>query len=842
MNVGNVGSRSALRASSMVGGLRRQQIFDADLTESLFASGKGSTTPTFTRASTAYSVDHEGFLHDVLSGEARFLGARRVRNLYSVTQSLSSGTWPKTNITNSTYTQTDPFGGTAAMKLIVDNGTVVDANNGVGGIYQTVTKTASTAQTLIVSVYAKAGETHILRFREDTSLGYRAVFNLNTGEISYEISNAQNFNAQMDNVGNGWWRCSARYTTGTGAVQQFTFKGSGAGGSTTGDGVSGLFIAFPQLEDVTGATIQAPSEYISTGVLSAPFHGANVDGVKYYNSEIQVAQNLSRSSADLLTIWAPTDATVAAAGENTPIGEPAYAITDNAVNSSHRLAMGTDVTLTGLSYTCVAYIKAGTKDTAVLRLSNSPFTQGGRLHISSISAMTSAETITGTSTMTSSMEDAGNGWRKVTINVNFPTIPTIPMYVLFYTGADANPYVGTGQTILVGSVHLRQNTPSISPTYIPTTTRAIQTVTGVYNLSSSIVKGYFAEVGSTNLLQRSAELDNASWLKTDTTVTANNIASPDGYTTAELCTEGVAGTASLNQGSGAYVANTPVTFSVYLKRGNTDWIRVTQTGTATPADSVRAWFNLATGAKGSVTVAGAATQGASEIEALNNGWYRCSVTYLPNATETTTQTYFSSATADNNSTRVNNATYYAWGAQVEALSEATSYIPTTTAPLARSSDYLFYANTGNVLDARGTIVGEFSRNSTNTVGDRRGLALNGITNDRLHMIMGQTANPGAYIVFGTGAALNNTAPSATGYGKNLIKYGVTWENGVATSLKHKVGGFAFGTSIAPAPAIVSTGIFIGGIAGNGLQHCGTVRNIRIYRVRVSDDQLTALTT
>ena len=82
------------------------------------------------------------------------------------------------------------------------------------------------------------------------------------------------------------------------------------------------------------------------------------------------------------------------------------------------------------------------------------------------------------------------------------------------------------------------------------------------------------------------------------TITANSIPSPDGYTTADLFTEGLQVLQVLTKGSAAYTANTPVTFSVYLKRGNTDWVRVTQTGTATPADSVRAWFNLATGAKG----------------------------------------------------------------------------------------------------------------------------------------------------------------------------------------------------------------------------------------------------
>jgi hypothetical protein len=38
-----------------------------------------------------------------------------------------------------------------------------------------------------------------------------------------------------------------------------------------------------QVENVTTRTLKVPSEYVSVGVLSAPYHGANVDGVKYFS-------------------------------------------------------------------------------------------------------------------------------------------------------------------------------------------------------------------------------------------------------------------------------------------------------------------------------------------------------------------------------------------------------------------------------------------------------------------------------------------------------------------------------------------------------------------------------
>lgn len=836
LSLRNLANLSSLGGGQGLKGLRRQRTFYAELTTSLFASGKGSTTPTFTRATSATIIDHERYVRPVLSGEARFYGARRVRNLLPYSQDFTQGAvWLRNLIDNSTLTgNDDPFGGTTAMKIVTNNGTSVVNNDSAGCVSQILTKTASVAQILILSFYAKAGEAYEVRVREATTFGYRAVFNLATGVVTYEASaTPQDYNAQMQDVGNGWYRCSVRHTTGTGAVQRFDIKSSGAGTATTGDGVSGLYIAYAQLEDETGQSIQSPSEYVSTNVLSAPFHGANVDGVKYNASEVQVAQNLCRYSSDLSTGWSPTEATVSVASDTTPLGEQAYALTDNAVSASHRLAMPTDVRLFGTTYTATAYIKAGTRDTAVFRLTDGPFTQGGRMHISSISARTYTEVISGTSTMTSSMTDAGNGWAKVTLNVTFPIPPSLPAYILFYTGPDGNVYSGTGQSILIGSVQLRQNLPAVADTYIPTTNRAIQNVVGNFAIPATTTLGYLSEFAGTNLLVRSEEFDNASWLKTDTTVTANNIASPDGYTTAELCTEGVGGSASLNQGTAAYTANTPVTFSVFLKRGNTDWVRVTQTGTATPLDSVRAWFNLATGAKGTVAAAGAATQASSHIVALANGWYLCSVTYLPNAAETTSQVYFMSAAADNNSSRVNNATYYVWGAQCEIGLSSTSYIPTAAITASRNTEVLSYPATGNVDAATGTAAAEFTLLGTTSPSSGRVLAYLG-------------ASSGSPLTLGSGNLMQSADGTNFPAVAGIVAVGTTYKmanafGGSTQSLSR--GNPSAGTSLDAAydgsfGATLST-VNIANVSTN--QPNGCVKNVKVYRIKVTNTQLTQLT-
>lgn len=199
----------------------------------------------------------------------------------------------------------------------------------------------------------------------------------------------------------------------------------------------------------------------------------------------------------------------------------------------------------------------------------------------------------------------------------------------------------------------------------------------------SIVQDYSRTIasprqGSQNMLYRSEEFDNASWSKTDTTVTANAIVAPDGLTTADLLTEGVAGTAQILQVT-TVVGQKAYTASMYFKYGNHDWIRVLFYETNT-GNTSHVWVNLTTGALGTSTSSGTGvTNLGTTITNVGNGWYR--VTISATFTNTSAALYITSATADNSITRVNNGTRYQWGAQVNQGSVAAAYqktVATTT--------------------------------------------------------------------------------------------------------------------------------------------------------------------
>jgi hypothetical protein len=196
----------------------------------------------------------------------------------------------------------------------------------------------------------------------------------------------------------------------------------------------------------------------------------------------------------------------------------------------------------------------------------------------------------------------------------------------------------------------------------------------VHNASSPYVRW-----SAHNQLLRSEEFDDATaWTKGDTTITADNTTAPDGNTTADLLTCGTAGNDQVIQDVTS-IASREYTFSVYLKKGNHDWVRLVYFVAASPTtDFCRGWFDLTNGVVGSATIGGTATSSSVSIESVGSGWYRCSLTgNLGN--QTVNKIQVSSVTADAVTTRVNNGTRYQWGAQFNRGPIATPYLATTTA-------------------------------------------------------------------------------------------------------------------------------------------------------------------
>lgn len=214
---------------------------------------KGTGAPTYARAGEATFQDFEGLIKTVLEDEARFEGSRRVANLIADSYSFSGWSGIGTGVI------TDEGDGTA----------VVSGLDGAGGNF-------ATEDTLLgVSISGQTARFSISILGAGTDIGKTVALTLKRASGGADSPQS----ATLTLTG-AWQRVTIPLHSGNASNTGYVVQVGGSTGSGTPAG--GVTIKAPQIEQVTGQANQNPSEYVSVGVLSDPWHGAGVDGVKNF--------------------------------------------------------------------------------------------------------------------------------------------------------------------------------------------------------------------------------------------------------------------------------------------------------------------------------------------------------------------------------------------------------------------------------------------------------------------------------------------------------------------------------------------------------------------------------
>jgi hypothetical protein len=377
---------------------------------------------------------------------------------------------------------------------------------------------------------------------------------------------------------------------------------------------------------------------------------------------------------------------------------------------------------------------------------------------------------------------------------------------------------------------------STASAYTATTTQAITNYIPVLQTAASGVArfdnnpttseslGLLIEEQRTNLFTYSSDFSNAAWVQNQVTINSNIAIAPDGTLTAEK----IVSTASTNDHyvySGQSVTG-PYTVSVYAKAAENGFIAIYSGANWT-------WFNLTTGAVGTV----ASGQTAS-IVSVGNGWYRCFVN-VPSGTYAFHA--FGPTTSNGSSSSTGNAWngIYLWGAQLEAASFATSYIPTVASQVTRAADkpLLSGTNFSNFWNmGEGTIFVDVAGRLDNRIFWARDSAAGNYGAFTAVLLAASGAFNSQVQVGSVSQVATNTANTTTALTncKGAFAYKV---NDFASSLNA-------GTVVTDTSGILSTTLNEAEIGWHtdGAYLNGTIKKLAYYPIRLTNAQIQALTS
>ena len=559
--------------------------------------------------------------------------------------------------------------------------------------------------------------------------------------------------ADQSGVGNDWEVGIGTYSTTGPSLARTTVTGSSNSGNLVNfpAGVKDVFVVYSaarsvDLGDVGTAPNQIPlNQYLGKlafmdvldTISNNPYYDTQISDVEptlnldfvnsktldsritftrsttatYYDgkSSAVAEQNLFTYSQDFSnSIWIKPGNSIIVNSTSSPDGT-STASTFTQTNSSLTPTNYQSFTATASTYTYSIYLKAGTDTTHTLSLGTAGQALGAKctfdLSTGTVGSVTNYGSTTGSTASISTITP--NGFYRCSITV-------LCTSATYFCSEIASTL---GNTVFIWGAQVEQRssataynatTTTALTNYIPTLqTAPINTARLDYNPVTGTPNGLLIEEQRTNLCLYSSDISNSWWNKASASVSVNATAdiAPDGTQTANQLIE------STNNSPHRVLTTAFTKAASAIAYSWTFYAKANQRGycwsslQSSLGNGIIVYFSLNTGAVTSAPAAigTAFTSVTTTSTSVGNGWYRFVLTATSD-TDTALYGYIGLSVDGTSQSYTGNgySSIYAWGAQLEAGSFPTSYIPTVASQVTRSADSATMPTTGWFNPAQGT--------------------------------------------------------------------------------------------------------------------------------------------